>query len=116
MIGQNLEFVATGQIAAHSIFKIIDRTPKIDTESKAGTRLSKEVVNGEIEFKNVNFTYPARAEQQVLNNVSFKIEAGKTTALVGASGCGKSTCFQVKFIKGMGKNLSNILTPTFSRF
>ena len=64
MIGQNMEFMATGQIAAHSIFEIIDRTPEIDTQSDAGTRLSKEAVNGEIEFRNVNFTYPARAEQQ----------------------------------------------------
>ena len=44
--------------------------------------------------RNVNFTYPAREEQEVLKNVSFKVAAGKTTALVGASGCGKSTCFQ----------------------
>ena len=44
--------------------------------------------------RNVNFTYPAREEQEVLKNVSFEVAAGKTTALVGASGCGKSTCFQ----------------------
>ena len=44
--------------------------------------------------RNVNFNYPAREEQDVLKNVSFEVAAGKTTALVGASGCGKSTCFQ----------------------
>merc|ERR1711990_1204996 len=41
---------------------------------------------------NINFTYPARLEQQILFNVSFEAEEGKTVALCGQSGCGKSTC------------------------
>ena len=51
MVGQNMEFMATGQIAAHSIFEIIDRSPKIDTESDTGTKLSKDAVNGQIVFR-----------------------------------------------------------------
>jgi len=44
----------------------------------------------DVEFKNVNFTYPG-TEAQVLHNISFKINEGETVALVGASGGGKST-------------------------
>ncbi|CAF4354164.1 unnamed protein product, partial [Rotaria sordida] len=44
---------------------------------------------------NVTFTYPARQETSVLNNLSLKISSGKTVALVGASGCGKSTIIQL---------------------
>jgi ABC-type multidrug transport system fused ATPase/permease subunit len=48
---------------------------------------------GLVEFKDVEFTYPGRLDQQVLKKVSFQVEAGKTTALCGQSGCGKSTTF-----------------------
>lgn len=48
-------------------------------------------IQGEIEFRNVNFTYPARPDALVLNNVSFKVPRGKTCAFVGSSGSGKST-------------------------
>lgn len=45
----------------------------------------------QIEFRNVCFTYPARPEQQVLNDLSFVVEEGQTAAFVGSSGSGKST-------------------------
>lgn len=44
-----------------------------------------------MEFKRVQFVYPTRPDIRVLRDLSFKIEAGKTLALVGESGCGKST-------------------------
>lgn len=50
----------------------------------------QDVKHFNIEFKNVNFTYPG-TENQVLHNISFKINEGETVALVGASGGGKST-------------------------
>ncbi|WP_292473128.1 ABC transporter ATP-binding protein [Methanosphaera sp.] len=43
-----------------------------------------------IEFKNVSFTYPG-AERKTLNNINFKLEPGKTTAIIGGTGSGKST-------------------------
>jgi len=53
--------------------------------------LKKEEVNGNIEFKNVNFAYPTRQELIAIKNLTVTFEKGKTTALVGPSGCGKST-------------------------
>ena len=50
---------------------------------------------GEIEFKNVQFEYPTRADIKVLNNVSFRINAGQKIAIVGPSGAGKSTIIQL---------------------
>lgn len=46
--------------------------------------------NGEIEFKNVSFNYPS-AEEKLLDNISFKAQAGQTVAIVGATGSGKSS-------------------------
>lgn len=52
---------------------------------------SNERINGEIEFKDVAFSYPSRKEIQVLNGISFKAEKGEQVAIVGGSGGGKST-------------------------
>eukprot|EP00347_Sterkiella_histriomuscorum_P015933 403355132 len=55
----------------------------------------KAIAEGRIELKNVTFTYPSRPEQKVLDNFSAVFEEGKTTAIVGASGSGKSTIIQL---------------------
>lgn len=48
-------------------------------------------VSGLIELKYVDFSYPSRPEVRILNNFSLTVPAGKTIALVGSSGSGKST-------------------------
>jgi ATP-binding cassette subfamily B (MDR/TAP) protein 1 len=53
--------------------------------------LKPSTVVGEIAVENVDFNYPARPEVHILKNLSLTFAAGKTTALVGASGSGKST-------------------------
>ncbi|KAI1909044.1 multidrug-resistance transporter mdr5 [Ophidiomyces ophidiicola] len=75
--------------AANDVLKMIARVPAIDSMSQEG--LKPEQVNGELELSGVSFSYPARPTIQVLNNVALKIPARKVTALVGASGSGKST-------------------------
>ncbi|CAF4251209.1 unnamed protein product [Rotaria sordida] len=81
--------------AAAAVFRLIDEGNdasineadvwKDDTESIYN-------INGDIEFDNVDFIYPSRKEAPVLHNLSLIARAGQTTALVGLSGCGKSTC------------------------
>lgn len=51
---------------------------------------TEESSNDVIEFKNVCFTYPG-AERKTLSNINFKLEPGKTTAIIGGTGSGKST-------------------------
>ncbi|KAL9154242.1 hypothetical protein ABFS82_10G102500 [Erythranthe guttata] len=82
-----VKYFTEASVAASRIFQRIDRIPQIDTNNG----LVLEKIRGEIEFERVQFTYPSRPDALVLNNFSLKIEAGKTVALVGASGSGKST-------------------------
>jgi len=70
-------------------FGIIERESAIDSMGREGEK-PKSVV-GEIEFKNVCFEYPTRPGIKVLDNFSLRIRNGETNALVGQSGCGKST-------------------------
>lgn len=50
---------------------------------------------GSIEFRNVHFVYPTRPGVQVLQGLNVKVNKGQTLALVGSSGCGKSTFIQL---------------------
>ena len=75
--------------AAIELFQTIDRTSSIDPMSTSG--LKPEQCTGNIELANVAFSYPSRQDSKVLNGLTLSVPANKTTALVGASGSGKST-------------------------
>lgn len=75
--------------SARRLFNIIDRKSRIDPYDDHGLKLEKAV--GRIELCKVHFHYPTRPAMQVLKGTSLTIEARTTTALVGSSGCGKST-------------------------
>jgi ATP-binding cassette subfamily B (MDR/TAP) protein 1 len=75
--------------AAPKLFATIDRVPSIDSANEEGIKPTKVI--GEITFENVDFNYPSRPDVQVIKDLSLTFPAGKTTALVGASGSGKST-------------------------
>lgn len=75
--------------AANDLFQTLDRKPLLDSSADTGDKLSE--VNGHIEFQNVSFSYPSRPHIPILKGISFDVPANKTTALVGASGSGKST-------------------------
>ena len=74
-----------GMAACQTLFGILD----METEKDTGT-YKAEKVKGEIEFKNVTFRYEGK-EEAALDDISFHIPHGKTVALVGRSGSGKST-------------------------
>ena len=74
-----------GIAAGQSVFEIIDQP----TEGSGGTR-TIERARGEIEFRNVSFTYGGN-QGDVLHDVSFRARPGETIAIVGRSGSGKTT-------------------------
>ncbi|KAK6162948.1 hypothetical protein DH2020_002789 [Rehmannia glutinosa] len=75
--------------AAASVSAILEIKSKIDPSDLLGLIL--ENVNGEIEFRHVNFSYPTRPGIKILTDLSLTIYSGKIVALVGESGSGKST-------------------------
>lgn len=80
---------AAGQAAAFKLFETISRKPTIDAYDTKGTIL--EDVRGDIELRDVHFSYPARPDESIFAGFSLFIPGGTTTALVGQSGSGKST-------------------------
>eukprot|EP00058_Branchiostoma_floridae_P008409 XP_002593897.1 hypothetical protein BRAFLDRAFT_131055 [Branchiostoma floridae] len=89
----NIESFAKAKGAAAFVYSVIDNEPVIDSLSEEGHR--PDSLKGNIEFKDVNFTYPARPDVPVLQGLSLKADVGQTVALVGSSGCGKSTTVQL---------------------
>lgn len=72
--------------SAEKIYKIFDIVPEVVDEPDAE---EVEIINGDIEFKNVWFSYVP--DEWVLKDVSFKVNAGDTVAFVGSTGSGKTT-------------------------
>jgi ATP-binding cassette, subfamily B (MDR/TAP), member 1 len=77
------------QEAARNLKVLFDRQPAIDPWSTDGVPV--ESIEGTIEFRDVHFRYPTRPEQPVLRGLDLTVKPGQYVALVGASGCGKST-------------------------
>lgn len=72
--------------AAGILYSIID-APQPQTSGVHGTNVSSE----DIVLENINFSYPMRPHVPVLDNLNLRFPAGRITAIVGASGSGKST-------------------------
>ncbi|KAI8896054.1 ATP-binding cassette transporter ABC4 [Globomyces pollinis-pini] len=94
-IAPDLQAFAFAIGAGTKIFETIDRIPEIDPQSEDGERLSRETLEGHIELRDVEFTYPSRPDIQVLKKMNLIIHPGSTVALVGQSGSGKSTIVQL---------------------
>lgn len=97
VIGQALGYfndLAQAQGAAKNVFGIINKQSEIDAlSSKKGKLVEK--CDGAIEFENIFFNYPQRADAKILQGLTLSIPAGKTVALCGSSGGGKSTVIQL---------------------
>lgn len=77
-------------LSANRVFAIIDG--KDFPKEEFGNKVLEEI-EGNFEFKNVSFSY--NEDKEILHNLSFKVEANKTTAFVGKSGSGKTTIFSL---------------------
>jgi len=93
MLAPAFKDIFNARLMVGKIFRVIDRIPPIDAESGKGITLTDFVPT--TEFKNVCFSYPNKPGAQILKSINLVFEAGKRTALVGESGCGKSTCIQM---------------------
>ncbi|WJX76042.1 ABC transporter B member 15 [Trifolium repens] len=87
--GSMTKDLVKGADVVSSIFAILDRHTKIEPDDPGGFK--PETLMGQLEFCDVHFSYPARPNVVIFKDFSIKIEAGKSTALVGQSGSGKST-------------------------
>ena len=85
-ISDAFSMVQRGIASSERILKLIDTVPAIQDAPDA---VDIHDFNQEIEFRNISFSY--ETGRKVLDNISFKIQKGKTIALVGTSGGGKST-------------------------
>ena len=74
--------------AGKEVFQVIQRKPPAIDGSEDKTL---EHIEGNIDIREVHFAYPSRPQKLVLQAFSLSIPAGQTIALVGRSGCGKST-------------------------
>lgn len=81
--------IAKGSDAIGSVFAVLDRYTRIEPEDPEGYQPEK--IMGNVELRDVDFAYPARPNVVIFKGFSINIEAGKSTALVGQSGSGKST-------------------------
>ena len=83
-------------IAFKSLYSTLDTKSLIDPTPEANAnKKSAANIKGKIEFRDVTFAYPTRPDQIILKKISFTIYPGQSAALVGYSGCGKSTIIQL---------------------
>jgi ATP-binding cassette subfamily B (MDR/TAP) protein 1 len=88
----SVQYFLQGRNAGAVLFKMIEKQPEIDLDAP-GKEL--ETVTGDLTLQNLYFNYPARPDKPVFQGFNLHIPAGSVTALVGASGSGKSTAVQL---------------------
>ena len=96
MIGYSFAFTADFQkaiTAASKMIQILERKSKIGADPLEGLELTDSM--GNITISDAVFSYPTRPDICVLNKLILSIQAGEKVAIVGQSGCGKSTVIQL---------------------
>ena len=111
-IAPNLKILIDAANSSYDYFELLNRQPKIHISLFPIKRERKNII-GEIEFNNITFSYDG--SKKVLDNFSLKVSPGKKIALVGESGCGKSTVvnlleriYETDFYENKRNNKENI--------
>uniref|UniRef100_A0A8C6NY05 ATP-binding cassette, sub-family B (MDR/TAP), member 4 n=1 Tax=Nothobranchius furzeri TaxID=105023 RepID=A0A8C6NY05_NOTFU len=81
---------AKAKMSASHLMMLLNKKPDIDNLSQEGDKF-----DGNVSFVNVTFNYPSRPDVPILQGLNLKVKKGETLALVGSSGCGKSTTIQL---------------------
>ena len=106
-ISDKFEKIQRSLVISEKLFKIIDYVPSIKNAPK--NDYSYMQIKGDIEFKNINFSYPTKKDVEVLNNFNLKIDKGMRLGIVGASGSGKSTIISlIQRLYNCGNSIENI--------
>uniref|UniRef100_A0A7N6C050 ATP-binding cassette, sub-family B (MDR/TAP), member 4 n=1 Tax=Anabas testudineus TaxID=64144 RepID=A0A7N6C050_ANATE len=84
---------AKAKLSASHLMMLVNREPAIDNLSQQGE--SPDKFDGNVRFESVKFNYPSRPDVPILQGMNLKVKKGETLALVGSSGCGKSTTIQL---------------------
>ena len=71
------------------LYFVIFITPQTSPPLEGGIIPSREVIEGDIEFRNIGFAYPSRPDIQIFKDLNLVCPSGKVTAIVGKSGTGK---------------------------
>ncbi len=88
-LAEKLNVIQTALTAAERIFDVLGVKTKMYNSPDAKPDLTVE--HGQIQFKDVRFSYPNKAEDEVLKGINFEVKPGQMLALVGDTGAGKST-------------------------
>jgi ATP-binding cassette, subfamily B (MDR/TAP), member 1 len=83
--------ISAARGAGTDIIRLLDSVPEIDSESDEGRNVDAKQTQGHVRFEGVHFRYPTRPSVRVLRGLNLDIKPGTYVALVGASGCVKST-------------------------
>ena len=91
LIAPNIKIIQESCTASSDYFTLVEREPAMDL-SQSVEKPPRDSIKGRIEFKNVVFKYPSDPNERIiLKGINLVFEPGKKVALVGESGCGKST-------------------------
>lgn len=85
-ISELIEMRSRGKASLERISKLLDESPDVSNKNVEDV----DRINGDIEFKDLTFRYPG-GEYDVLNDISFKINAGENVGIIGGTGSGKTT-------------------------
>ena len=106
-ISNKYEKIQKSLVIAEKVFHVIDYDPKV--KNLPENELSYKNIEGNIEFKNINFSYPTKKDVEILKNLNLKIDKGTCLGIVGSSGSGKSTIVNlIQRLYNCGSNINVI--------